>query len=261
MPNTAIIKGFRPPLRSSRSAALRRLRRREPSAPSCGSAKGDHVYIVDADTGSVIKTFDTGPASSPTSSSRTSIATASRLAYAVDTGGEIYRMDFVNSSVAPLASGEMDDSHRRIHHRLGAQVRIRTGAAPNRGKVYLALGSATASIRWQAHYPFTTPVTNRFYVYLDDLAASPANKAAAVKLDDTGFVPATSPPTRLAATSNIRPNSGRKGWFMDLGHGVGEQTVTSASVAGGMVTFSTNRATRRRRNVLVARWAKHAAIS
>jgi type IV pilus assembly protein PilY1 len=33
-----------------------------------------------------------------------------------------------------------------------------------------------------------------------------------------------------------------KGWFMDLKqNGAGEQTVTSAVIAGGLVTFSTNR--------------------
>ena len=43
--------------------------------------------------------------------------------------------------------------------------------------------------------------------------------------------------------ANILPNSTQKGWYVTLNqHGVGEQTVTSAAIAGGMVTFSTNRA-------------------
>jgi Tfp pilus tip-associated adhesin PilY1 len=79
-------------------------------------------------------------------------------------------------------------------------------------------------------------VTNRFYVYLDDLAAaasSPAQNLDAL-LDYTS--------TTNCDTRAVLPNSGLKGWFMDLTqYGQGEQTVTSALISGGMATFSTNR--------------------
>ena len=42
--------------------------------------------------------------------------------------------------------------------------------------------------------------------------------------------------------AGILPTSTLKGWFMNLNqNGTGEQTVTSAVIAAGMVTFSTNR--------------------
>jgi len=244
MPNGAFIKGY-----STTASVLAvgggydACEDANTSSPSCGSPKGNHVYIIDADTGTLLKTFDT---------ERSVIADIvyadvdydgyPDYAYAVDTGGAIYRIDFVDSSKNPLTSDAW--TMHTVAYTTGAGRKFQYAPAllPNKGKVYLALGSGDREHPLQVHYPFTTPVTNRFYVYLDDLAVSPANKAAAVNLDDTSsFENFTT--NQTCDTANILPNSSQKGWFMNLSHGVGEQTVTSAAVAGGMVTFSTNRAT------------------
>ncbi|HUE47571.1 MAG TPA: hypothetical protein VMO54_00060, partial [Steroidobacteraceae bacterium] len=43
-------------------------------------------------------------------------------------------------------------------------------------------------------------------------------------------------------TAGVLPTSSMSGWFIDLNaNGTGEQTVTSAIIAAGMVAFSTNR--------------------
>jgi type IV pilus assembly protein PilY1 len=48
--------------------------------------------------------------------------------------------------------------------------------------------------------------------------------------------------TPACGASMVTPGSTQKGWFMSLNqNGTGEQTVTSALIAGGLVTFSTNR--------------------
>jgi type IV pilus assembly protein PilY1 len=62
-----------------------------------------------------------------------------------------------------------------------------------------------------------------------------------VNLDATSlFSDFTANPS--CGNANILPNSSQKGWYLTLNrHGVGEQTVTSATIAGGMFTFSTNR--------------------
>jgi Tfp pilus tip-associated adhesin PilY1 len=198
--------------------------------------------VVDADTGTVLKTFDT---------ERSVIADVAfadvdydgypDYAYAVDTGGTIYRIDFVDSAKAPLASTAWTIRIVAYTSGSGRKFQYAPAVLPNKGKVYLALGSGDREHPLQTHYPFTAPVTNRFYVYLDDLAASPANKAAAVDLDDaSSFQNFTT--NQACGTTNILPSSSQKGWYMDLNqHGTGEQTVTSATIAGGMVTFSTNR--------------------
>src|SRR5256885_15381517 len=44
------------------------------------------------------------------------------------------------------------------------------------------------------------------------------------------------------STVGVLPTSNMSGWFMNLSaNGLGEQTVTSAIIAAGMVAFSTNR--------------------
>ena len=212
------------------------------SAPACSSPKGNHVYIIDANTGALIRTFDT---------ERSVIADIAYAdvdfdgspdyAYAVDTGGSIYRIDFVDINKTPLASGSWTIHLVAYTSGAGRKFQYAPALLPNSGKVYLALGSGDREHPLSSQYPFTTPVTNRVYVYLDDLALSPATKASAVNLDSTiSFSDFTANP--LCGNANILPNSVQKGWYLTLNqNGVGEQTVTQATIAGGMFTFSTNR--------------------
>jgi type IV pilus assembly protein PilY1 len=243
MPNVAFIKGY------STTAPLVAVgggydacEDANTSAPSCATPKGNHVYIFDADTGSVLRTFDT---------ERSVIADVAYtdvdfdgypdFAYVADTGGNMYRIDFVDSNKVPLASSAWSIHVVAYTNGSGRKFEFAPAMLPNKGKVYLALGSGDREHPLQAQYPFTTPVTNRFYVYLDDLSISPASKTQAVNLDDlSSFQDFTV--NQTCGTSNILPNSTQKGWRMNLNqHGVGEQTVTSAIMAGGVVTFSTNR--------------------
>ena len=209
------------------------------SSPTCTSPKGRAVYILDGDTGSVLASFATDR----------SVAADVALvdidydglqdyAYVADTGGNIYRIDFLDG---PVSRTPLDNTGWAIH-----KVASTTGSGrkflhapsllPIGGKVFVALGSGDREKPLETQYPYANPVTNRFYVYLDDLAMS----ATTTNLDDTttqdDFTLATS-----CSTDGIVPNSTKKGWFMDLTRR-GEQTVTSAVIAGGAVAFSTNRA-------------------
>ncbi|MCY1345422.1 Neisseria PilC beta-propeller domain protein [compost metagenome] len=201
------------------------------AAPNCTNPKGARVYVLDADTGAVIKSFST-LRSVAADVALVAVTTAGVVdhAYAVDTGGNIYRIDF--------ASSDSNWVMNRVAYTNGSGRKFLFAPAilpaPG-GKVYLALGSGDREHPLQSQYPFGS-VTNRFYVYLDDLASSSAHN-----LDDTNsmnnFTNATS-----CSVTGVLPGSGSKGWFMDLNqNGQGEQTVTSALIAAGMVTFSTNR--------------------
>jgi Tfp pilus tip-associated adhesin PilY1 len=240
MPNTAFIRGYSTTVPIvAVGGGYDACEDANTSSPACSTPKGNHVYIIDADTGTVVRSFDT---------ERSVIADIAfadvdfdgnpDYAYAVDTGGAIYRIDFVDSSRTPLASGP---GRSTPSHTTGAGANsVHAGGALNR-VVYLALGSGDREHPLSSQYPFTTPVVNRFYVYLDDLAVSPASKASAVNLDSTSlFTDFTANPS--CGGANILPNSTQKGWYLTLDqHGVGEQTVTSATIAGGMFAFSTNR--------------------
>jgi type IV pilus assembly protein PilY1 len=214
------------------------------SSPTCpsGSIKGNHVYILDAQTGALLKTFDT---------ERSVIADIAFVdvnwdnypdyAYVADTGGSIYRIDFVDASRAPVDVGSWSIHTVAYTSGAGRKFQYAPALMANQGKVYLALGSGDREHPLQSHYPYTSPVLNRFYVYLDDTSVSPATKADAVNLDTTSqFSNFTANPG--CTSSTILPNSSQKGWYIDLNqHGAGEQTVTAAAIAGGQVTWSTNR--------------------
>jgi hypothetical protein len=79
-------------------------------------------------------------------------------------------------------------------------------------------------------YPYVESVPNRFYMFIDQFAASPVNLDGSTMADFTA-----------STTCEARLNSSQNGWFMDLNTGRGEQTVTGALIFGGLVYFSTNR--------------------
>jgi type IV pilus assembly protein PilY1 len=201
------------------------------ATPTCTSPKGAGVYVIDADTGAVIKSFST-LRSVAADIALVAVATAGVVdhAYAADTGGNIYRIDFD----ALVSNWTMN----RVAYTNGAGRKFLYAPAvlpgPS-GQVYLAIGSGDREHPLITHYPYAG-VVNRFYVYRDNLAAISANN-----LDDpaimSNFTAATT-----CGTAGILPSSSMKGWYMDLTqNGAGEQTVTSAVIAGGMVAFSTNR--------------------
>jgi type IV pilus assembly protein PilY1 len=126
-------------------------------------------------------------------------------AYAADTGGNIYRIDFA-SSVSNWVINQVAYTTGS-----GRKFQYAPALLPNSGKVYLALGSGDREHPLSSHYPFTSPVTNRFYVYLDDLSASPADKAHAVNLDDASlFSDFSSNPS--CGSTTVLPSSSQKGW-------------------------------------------------
>ncbi|SNS32914.1 type IV pilus assembly protein PilY1 [Noviherbaspirillum humi] len=201
------------------------------SSPNCGNTKGAAVYVIDAQDGTLIKSFST---SRSVAADVALIATAGDgvvdHAYAVDTGGNIYRIDF--------AAQTSNWSMKRVAYTNGAGRKFMYAPAllvgPN-SKVYLALTSGDREHPLVSQYPYAN-VTNRMYVYLDDLTAT-----SATNLDDTAVMGNFTSLT-TCNTTGVLPTSTQKGWFMDLNqNGAGEQGVTSAVIAGGMVAFSTNR--------------------
>lgn len=211
------------------------------ASPSCGSATGASVYVLDADTGALIKSFAT------TRSIAADISVLDMdhdgnidVAYAVDTGGNIYRIDFTSGpsgNYSSLSSSLWAINRVAYTNGAGRKFLFAPALLPTgSGKVYLAIGSGDREHPLITSYPYTTPVLNRFYVYVDDLTSTTANN-----LDDIASFQNFSG-TSSCTTTGVLPDSGTKGWFMDLNqYGPGEQVVTSAIIASGMVTFSTNR--------------------
>lgn len=210
--------------------------------PSCSTPKGAGVYVFDANNGTLIKSFST-TRSVAADVALLASATAGLVdhAYAVDTGGNIYRIDFGN----PGDTGTSNWAIHRVAYTNGSSRKFFYAPAlllaPG-GKVYVTVGSGDREHPLQTQYPYTAPVTNRFYVYLDDLATAVA--APANNLDDTAIMNDVTlcADATCQAANTVLPTSTKKGWFMNLNqNGTGEQAVTSAVIAAGLVAFSTNR--------------------
>jgi len=213
------------------------------ATPSCTSPNGAGVYVLDAKTGAVIKSFST-TRSVAADVALLAVATPAVIdhAYAVDTGGNIWRIDF-SSLVANWVINRVAYTNGAGRKFLFAPALL---AAPA-NQVYVAVGSGDREHPLQSEYPYSA-VVNRFYVYRDSLASTSAtNLDDTTKMFDFTYSAADPGPSNATngttcSTVGVLPTSNMSGWFMNLSvNGLGEQTVTSAIIAAGMVAFSTNR--------------------
>ena len=164
--------------------------------PACPTPqKGAGVYVLDAQTGQQLAFFTT-TRSVAADVALISIATVGVVdhAYAADTGGNIYRIDFAANSAQWVMN--------RIAYTNGSGRKFLFApsllAAPG-NQVYVAIGSGDREHPLQAQYPYTN-VLNRFYVFKDSLAST-----SALWLDDptqtNDFTYSTSDPGPNNATT------------------------------------------------------------
>jgi len=225
-------------------------------SPSCGSRTGNAVYIVDGQNGpgTLLKTF-TLPNTHGTPGSV--VGDISLLdvngdgytdyAYLADTNGFVYRIDFVDGPVTLVPQSQGSWAATQIAGvsntaNYGRKFMFGPTLFLNQNKVYLGLGTGDREHPLITQYPYTTPVLNHFYLFVDD----PATTGTYVNLDGTtmqsgvGALCSTTPvlPQNTANPSATAPI----GFYLPLNaHGTGEQTVTPALIIGGQVTWGTNR--------------------
>ena len=204
---------------------------------TCTSAeKGRHVYVIDAITGAILKTFDTDRAvpGDVTLVDRNFDGFADH-AYLADTGGSLYRIDFVDPSTM-VARASTAWTITKIAQTSGAARKFLFGpsALALTNQVMLAIGSGDRERPLITNYPYGTDassaVLNRFYMFIDKFSGS------TVDLDGSSMSNFTA-----GTDCNTVLGNDKLGWFMDLNAGRGEQTVTSSVIFGGTVFFSTNR--------------------
>ncbi len=215
----------------------------------CSSTTGNAVYVLDAQTGSVVKAFSTYldnngtsyplPRSIAADISLVDINSDGKAdaAYVADTGGNIYRIDFSDTSFNPLAPTRWTMKRVAYTNGAGRKFLFAPTVLPYRNKVYLAIGSGDRERPLITNYPYQTPIINRFYLYLDDPA-----RTTSTNLDGTNMLNSTNASYATCTSTTVLPGSTYYGWFMDLtADSRGEQTVTSALIVSGMIAFSTNR--------------------
>jgi hypothetical protein len=208
------------------------------ATPSCDGRKGGHIYIFDGENGTLLYTYDTvrAVAADITLADIDSDGYTDYV-YAADTGGNLYRLNFVASPTSRGGLARTEWTGKRVAYTNGGGRKFLFAPAvlPLKTTAYLAIGSGDREHPLRVQYPYAN-VVNRFYVYRDKLDAPAATPA--VNLD----VMANYTSNTSCTTPPVTPTGSLDGWYMDLNaYGQGEQTVTSALIVNGSVTFSTNR--------------------
>ncbi|HEY0684668.1 MAG TPA: PilC/PilY family type IV pilus protein [Steroidobacter sp.] len=202
------------------------------------SSKGNKVFVLDAATGDVERSFDTERGVVAEVAVVPDLNTGLALyAYVVDLGGNVYRID--------LGEGEPDDWAMTKIASLGCDT-ASSGCASNRkfmfppdillenGAYVLLLGSGDR----EKPREYTSTVQNYFFMLKDKpeegswLASETTNCSAAVLCLNslTPILDMETPTTEQLAA--------KKGWYLALNPT--EQVVTSAITIFGNLTFSTH---------------------
>lgn len=220
------------------------------------SNKGHYVYVIDGDTGELLKTFDTGGKRgivggiTVVPDSSTGMA---RYAYASDLGGNIYRICGTTSSgdaCNPIGSTAPANWTMRKVGSFGCSSASAT-CNPNRkfqfapdvvedtstSTFYILAGTGDREKPLTTNIA-TTNVTNYFIVMQDRPGnttwlsnENAACGADALCLDSLYHINSSTTPS----DSDL---SAKKGWYLDLRDN--EQVVTSAITVSNVVTFSTH---------------------
>lgn len=242
IPNVALVKGY------STSAPLvivgggyDSCDDQDTSLVDCSLTKGNRVFVIDAGTGALVQSFTTDRAvpGDVTLVDRDFDGFVDH-AYAADTGGNLYRIDFVDpATLAPRATPstwtitKIAQTNGPADPYGGRKFLFGPAVLATSDKVYLTLTSGDRERPLISNYPYVEQIQNRAYMLIDRFATA----GLPVDLDGStmnNFTSGSTCATVLAASS---PD----GWFFDLNAGQGEQGVTSSIIFGGLVFFSTNR--------------------
>lgn len=210
------------------------------------SSKGKHVYLLDADTGNLLKTFETDRPVVADVFVVNNTAGLAMWAYVVDLGGNIYRISG-NSANSPIGTTAPNSWTMTKIASLGCdnsascQNNRKFMYAPDiveqNGTYYLLLGSGDRE-KPISSYTAAYSVKNYFFMVKDTPTASTwlsseyENCGANIICKESllGITGSSSPTlTEVAA---------KKGWY--LGLETGEQVVTTAITVYGVTTFSTH---------------------
>jgi len=215
---------------------------------NCSARKGNAVFVINANTGAVVKTFATaGSVPSDVTLVDRDFDGFADHAYVSDTLGNFYRIDFVDPATPTTTRAATDWKINRIGYTSGGGRKFLFAPAvlPSGGKIYVTNTSGDRERPLLSNYPYTTPIANRAYMLIDDLSVTTniltnVVTGTAVDMDGATMFNATS--TDAGCIQGSAESQGKRGWYFDLNNGTGEQGVTSSLIFGGLVFFSSNRA-------------------
>ena len=214
------------------------------NANNCGS-KGKKIYVLDANTGVLLKTFDTDSsviADIIVAPDSTGLA---KYAYTADLGGNVYRISgaTANSPIGNTAPGSWTITKIAALGGSGVDNRkfiFAPDVVDDNGNYALLVGSGDRE-KPLASFTFAAAVTNRFFMIKDNptdvnwLTSESSNCRANVICTNSLLAITTS------ATPTAAELATKKGWYLALASS--EQVVTAPITVFGTVTFSTHRPT------------------
>jgi len=202
------------------------------------SSKGHEIYVLDADTGSLQATLGTDRSVIAdvvvVPDSSTGLA---KYAYAVDLGGNIYRVDIgmnspANWAITKIASLGCDTTASCSNNR---KFMFAPDIVSDNGAYDLLLGSG------DREKPLSTSGASNYFFMVKDkptdstwLSTESSNCSSSVLCLASLVAITSSTPTTATLTA-------KKGWYLALN--TNEQVVTSAITIFGVVTFSTHQPT------------------
>lgn len=218
----------------------------DPNSSCSSSSKGTKIYVLDANTGALLKTFNTD---SSVVADLTIVPDSTGLikyAYAADLGGNVYRISGADANSPIGTTVPASWTITKIAALGGSSTNNRKFMFPpdildDNGTYVLLLGSGDRE-KPLSSYSSATAVANRFFVIKDKptdatwLTAENSTCGANVICTNSLFAITTS-----TAPTQAELATKPKGWYLALAST--EQVVTSAITVFGTVTFSTHEPT------------------
>lgn len=208
---------------------------------ACTSAtKGNKLYVLDANTGSILKALDTDRAVIADVAIAPDNATGlAKYAYAVDLGGNVYRVNIEAAApsawtITKIAALGCDTAARCTNNR---KLMFAPDLVEENGEFVLLLGSGDRE-KPLLYYTHASSVRNYFFMLRDRPADSTWLS------NETGVcgsaVMCLGSLLPIATDTDPSPAAleGKKGWYLALRPT--EQVVTSAITIFGAVSFSTH---------------------
>lgn len=217
----------------------------DPNASCTSASKGTKIYVMNANTGVLLKTFNTDSSVIADISIVPDSSGLIKYAYTADLGGNIYRISGsdANTPIANTAPGSWTITKIATLGGSGANNRkfmFKPDVLDDNGTYKLLIGSGDRE-KPLSSYTSAAAVENRFFMIQD----KPTDTAWLTSQNTTCGANIICTGSLVAITGSTSPSQAdldaKKGWYLALTSS--EQVVTSAITVFGTVTFSTHRPT------------------
>lgn len=218
----------------------------DPNTGCTNSSKGNKVYLMDASTGTLLKTFTTeSSVIADITVVADSVNAPAKYAYVADLGGNVYRISGATANT-PIGTTVPDSWTMTKIAEFGGtgndnrKFMFAPDWIEDSGTYTLLLGSGDREKPLNT-YTAAAAVQNRFYVLKDKPADIAWLTTEAINCGSSLMCHASLVAITTSATPTANALAAKKGWYLALNGS--EQVVTSAITVFNTLTFSTHQPT------------------